>query len=227
MRSKLLLLALLSAAWTVVPLASAFAQQGGGDDQGDSGESKKKKKDEWELRQAPLPSTHAAGACPYVKVLYDAARFEEFKNDEEASSAVAYTGEIQGVTSDCTYKGDEPIVVKVAVQFMLGRGPQATDSHKSYGYWVAVTHRNRSVLAKQEFSLPVAFPNGQDRVGRSEQLGDIVIPRKDSSVAGDNFEILIGFDVSPTMAEFNEDGKRFHVDAGAPTTVAEAKSGGK
>ena len=225
MRLKLLMLALVCTAWTVVPATAALAQQGG-DDQ-DSSESKKKKKDEWELRQAPLPSKHAAGACPYVKVLYDAARFEEFKSAEEASSAVAYTGEIQSVTSDCTYKGDEPIRVKVAVQFMLGRGPQATDSHKTYGYWVAVTHRNRSVLAKQEFSLPVSFPAGQDRVGLSEQLGDILIPRKDSSVDGDNFEILVGFDVTPAMAEFNEDGKRFHVDAGAPTTVAEAKTGGK
>ena len=226
MRLKLLMLAIVcTTAWTVVPVTAALAQQGGGDDQ-DSTESKKKKKDEWELKQAPLPTKHAAGPCPYVKILYDAARYQEFKNAEEASAAVAYTGEIQNVAADCTYKGDEPIRVKMSVQFMLGRGPQATDNHKTYGYWVAVTHRNRSVLAKEEFSLPITF-GSSDRVGHVEQLGDILIPRKDASVAGDNFEILVGFDVTPEMAVFNEDGKRFRVNAGAPTTVAEASSGGK
>ena len=227
MRRTLFMLFVLVTAWTVVPVASALAQAGGGeqgDDQSDA--DKKKKKDEWELKQAPLPGKKNAGPCPYVKVLYDAARYEEFKDKEEASSAVGYTGEIEGITSDCDYKGLEPIHVKMDVEFSFGRGPQAPGRHKTFTYWVAVTHRNREVLAKQEFTLPVDFPAGQDRVALVDKIKDITIPRHDNTVSGENFEVLVGFDVTPEMADFNRQGKRFRINAGAPV-VAEADTKGR
>ena len=48
------------------------------------------------------------------------------------------------------------------------------------------------------------------------------LPRGDATTSGENFEILIGFDVTPQMAEFNRLGKRFRVNAVAPTAVAAA-----
>jgi len=233
MRRTFLMLIVLMTAWTVVPVTKALAQgrgggpgggAGGGADQDDS-DKKRKSKDEWELRQAPLPGKRNAGPCPYVKVLYDAARYEEFKDGQQASSAVTYTGEIEGISADCSYRAAEPIKVKVDLRFALGRGPQATDSHKTYTYWVAVTHRNREVLAKEYYTLPVSFPSGQDRIGLSDRIDNITIPRANTTVSGENFEILVGFDVTPEMADFNRLGKRFRLNAGAPA-VAEAKSGG-
>jgi uncharacterized linocin/CFP29 family protein len=50
----------------------------------------------------------------------------------------------------------------------------------------------------------------------TEKLEGIVIPRASLETSGANFEVLIGFDVTPAMAEFNRDGKRFRVSAGAP-----------
>ena len=224
MRRNLLMLIVLLTAWTVVPVATALAQSAPSDDQSD--QDKKKKKDEWELRQAPLPGKKNAGPCPFVKVLYDASRFEEFKDNQEASSAVGYTGEIENISADCQYKASEPIKVKMEVKFGFGRGPQARGSRKTYTYWVAVTHRNREVLAKQEFAVPVEFPSGQDRIGYIDKISDITIPRANTTVSGENFEILVGFDVTPEMVEFNREGKRFRLNAGAPV-VAEAKTGGR
>lgn len=222
MRRALLMLPVLIAAWTVVPAIHALAQDNGGQ----SDEDKKKKKEEWELKQAPLPQQKNAGPCPYVKVLYDAGRYEEFKGDQEASAQVAYTGEIEGLTADCAYKASDPIHNKISIHFGLGRGPQGLQARKTYRYWIAVTHRNKSVLAKEYFDLPVTFPAGQDRVAVQDTINDIVIPRADSKVSGENFEILVGFDVTPEMADFNRDGKRFRINAGGPQ-VAEAQAGGK
>ena len=224
MRRTLLMLIFLSTAWTMVPVASALAQGGGGgggDDQSD--QDKQKKKDEWELKQAPLPGKKNGGPCPYVKVLYDAARYEEFKDNQEASGSVAYAGEIENLTADCEYKGADPIKLKMDVQFGFGRGPAGTSQHKTFTYWVAVTQRNRRVLAKEEFTLPVEFPSGQDRVGMVDHIKGITIPRADKTVSGDNFEILVGFDVTPEMADFNRQGKRFRINAGGPV-LAEAKT---
>jgi hypothetical protein len=226
MRRNAVLIPLLLAAWVALPASSALAQYGQGrpgqDSQDEEAAKSKKKNDEWNLYQAPLPGKRNAGPCPYVKVLYDAARYEEFKDNQEASSAVGYTGEIQGVNAACEYKGDDPIRLKMRIGFSLGRGPQATDDHKTYRYWVAVTARNQQVLAKEWFDLPVDF-KGKDRTEVEQKVEGIVIPRAKSSVSGTNFEVLVGFEVTPAMAEFNREGKRFRINAG----VADASPGGQ
>ena len=76
---------------------------------------KKKSKEEWNNVQAPLQALRNEGPCPFVKVLYDAGRYIEFKDAKEASANVAYTGEIQGISAGCQYKDDEPIQVQLEV----------------------------------------------------------------------------------------------------------------
>ena len=190
----------------------AHAQdQGGQDDQSDDekAQEKGKKDSEWSERSLRLKQVHAEGPCPYVKVLYDAARYQEFKDNKEATSAAQWTGEINGISSDCAYKGSDPIQVGMDVSFSLGRGPMADGETKTYHYWVAVTERDKTVLAKQDFDLPVTFQNGQQSVDVNTRVEGIVIPRADISVSGSNFEVLIGFDVTPQMVDFNREGKHF------------------
>ncbi len=213
----------LSAGPVAAQISGGRGGGGGGDDQAAKDEAKKKKRDEeFGKAVAPLPSLRNAGPCPFVKVLYDAARYVEFKDNAEASANAGYTGEIENITSACAYKSDEPIRVTAQVLFELGRGPQAASRAKTYRYWVAVTDRNNAVIDKREFDLPVQFPAGQDRVSQIEKLAGIVIPRKDAKVSGANFEVLLGFDVTPQMAAFNRDGKRFLPNAGgrAPQVAA-------
>jgi hypothetical protein len=106
--------------------------------------------------------------------------------------------------------------------FALGRGPQATSANKTYRYWVAVTQRNKEVIAKEYFNLPVSFSGNEDRKLVTEQIKGIVIPRADIKVSGSNFEVLVGFDVDEKMAEFNREGKRFRVNAAAQASAAPA-----
>jgi hypothetical protein len=219
MRRPLFAALVLIAAWTAIPLSSiALAQD---KDPEQEAKDKKKKEDEWGDKQAPLPALRNAGPCPYVKVLYDAGRYVELKDNKETVSAVGYTGEIEGLSSGCAYKSDEPIKVRVDLLFGLGRGQQATGSQHTYRYWVAVTDRNNEVIAKQYFNLPVTFPAGQDRTLVTDKIEGIVIPRIKPTVSGSNFEVLIGFDVTPEMVAFNRLGKRFRPNAG----VAQAAVG--
>lgn len=174
-----------------------------------AGQDKAAKDDEWGDRELHLKKLKAEGPCPYVKVLYDAARYHEFKDNKESSASAQWTGEINGINADCAYKGAQPIQVAMAIGFSLGRGPQAEGQTKVYRYWVAVTERDKTVLAKQEFELPVTFAAGQDRRDVSVLLENIQIPRADIQVSGENFEVLVGFDVTPQMADFNREGKHF------------------
>jgi hypothetical protein len=167
------------------------------------------------LRQRPN-----AGPCPYVKILYDAARYVELADNRAAVANVGYTGEIEGVTAGCSYRGDDPITVQMDMLFHLGRGPQATADQRTYRYWIAVTARNEAVLAKEYFDLPVDFKGG--RTAAMTQERTIVIPRLNTEVSGSNFEVLVGFDVTPEMAEFNRDGSRFRVNAGGGAPAPQA-----
>lgn len=164
-------------------------------------------------RIAPLRQRVNAGPCPFVKVLYDAARYVELADNRAATANVGFTGEIEGVTAGCSYRDDDPITVQMDVLFNLGRGPQASGDQRTYRYWIALTERNSAVLAKEYFDLPVDFDGGRTASVTEEKT--IVIPRKGPEVSGSNFEILVGFEVTNEMAEFNRTGSRFRVNAGS------------
>src|ERR1700709_400953 len=62
-------------------------------------DAKKKKRDkEWGDSAAPLPQMRNAGPCPFVKSLYDASRYVEFKDAREASANVGFSGAIPGIS---------------------------------------------------------------------------------------------------------------------------------
>lgn len=211
------------------PLFAQYTGGGGGGGEADKQQeedarSAKRKEEFGTGAKLPLPELKNAGPCPFAKVLYDAARYVEFKDSVEASANVVYSGEIENITSNCVYKGAEPIKVVMRVRFALGRGPQARDAHKTYRYWVAVTDRNHAVLDKQWFDLPVTFPAGRDRVSVADDFKGITIPRASSKVSGANFEILTGFEVTPAMADFNRQGKRFKANAGQSETPTRVSS---
>ena len=222
MRFVLLATALAAASLAGLETASAQQQRRPGDTSRNPQEQQQQRPQQ-QRERAPvlgrLPGERNAGPCPFVKVLYDAARYVEFAEPREVASAVAWTGEIQGVEADCRYREDDPIQVEVDLLFSFGKGPRAQGQSKSYRYWVAVTERNRTVLAKEWFQIDADFDAGRDRAAYRERLGGITIPRASQTISGNNFEILVGFEVTPEMAAFNRDGKRFRVDA-APTTAA-------
>ncbi|HEY9218900.1 MAG TPA: Tat pathway signal sequence domain protein [Phenylobacterium sp.] len=227
MRRSLLLaaaLVMVGTGFTAPAYAQGQRRQQQDDEKSREAAAKKRKQsEEWGDTQAPLAQLRNAGPCPYVKVLYDAARYVEFQGGREASAAVGYSGEIQGISATCEYKDAEPIRVRMEVLFELGKGPTAQGSSHSYRYWVAVTKRNDVIIDKQYFDLPVNFPNGQPRIYATETIDQITIPRATMTTSGANFEILIGFEVTPQMAEFNRAGKRFRVNVGGDAGGAAAQ----
>jgi hypothetical protein len=193
-RSALFTLAAVFAVFAASPAQMALAQVSGNDkDQQAEDAARKKRDQEWTPRQAPLPSHKNVGPCPYV-------------------------GEIQGISAACQYIGPAPIKVEFEVLFALGRGPQAQGARKDYAYWVAVTDRNRQVISKEYFNVAADFGHDDRVLERRDH--ELTIPRANPTVSGGNFEILIGFDVTPEMAAFNRDGKRFRVNATAPATAS-------
>jgi len=155
------------------------------------------------------------GPCPRAFALYDASRLVEIRGDgAEKFSNVGFTGEIESVRSLCRYYADRPITADLTIDFSLGRGPAASSETVTYNYFVAATRKNVDVLEKAVFPLTVTFPAGQDRVSVRETVDEIIFPRANDTTSGENFEIVVGFVVTPEQRAFNADGKRFRVSAG-------------
>ena len=142
----------------------AMAQGGGAppaqDPSQKAGDARKEEKNrqerinkEFEQNELPVPNLDNAGPCPFVKVLYDASRFVEFSSAQKTAGNVAYSGEVQGVSSTCHYKGSDPITVEMLTTFAIGKGAQATSVNKPVRYWVAVTDRDKAILGKQTFDF--------------------------------------------------------------------------
>ena len=152
------------------------------------------------------------GPCPLMGVLYDTARvvrFEQPGNQRYAN--IAFTGEMQGVRGLCRYVDADPIRMNMEIEMAFGRGPAATTDHQTYRYWVAVTRRGRAPIEKVYFDVDVRFPRGEQVVTQRERIDQIVIPRANEEISGENFEILVGFELTPEQLQFNRDGRRFRI----------------
>ncbi len=157
-----------------------------------------------------------AGPCPLMGVLYDSSRTVQFAEpNNERYANIAFTGEVQGVRGLCRYVDADPITMSVEVDMAFGRGPAATADRQTYRYWVAVTRRGRTPIEKAYFDVDVRFDRGEAVVTHTEQIERIVIPRASAETSGENFEILVGFELTPEQLQFNRDGRRFRIDAGA------------
>ena len=100
------------------------------------------------------------------------------------------------------------------IEMDFGRGPAASGSSATYEYFIAVTRKNLAVIHKEVFPISVTFEPGEDRVKIIEKIDQISIPRASENTSGINFEIIVGFVVTPEQRAFNASGKRFRVSAG-------------
>jgi hypothetical protein len=154
-----------------------------------------------------------AGACPPVGSLYDVSRYVKFaQQDSENYQDIEFTGEITDVRTFCRYADDDPLVAQLEVDFAFGKGDAAKTGKHDFPYFVAVTRRNGKVLAKEYYTASVDF-GGKRLAGKTESFSKIEIPRADVSIAGTNFEIVVGFDLAPEQLAFNRAGKRFRLNA--------------
>lgn len=155
-----------------------------------------------------------AGPCPLMGVLYDSARIVKFAQPGSQRYAnIEFTGEMQGVNGLCRYVESDPIAMSIEIDMAFGRGPAATSDRQTYRYWVAVARRGQAPIEKAYFDVDVRFPRGELVVTRREEIERIVIPRANDQISGENFEILVGFELTPEQLAFNREGRRFRIDS--------------
>jgi len=154
------------------------------------------------------------GPCPLMGVVYDTSRIVDFAQpNNERYANIEYTGEMQGIRGLCRYVDANPIRMSIEVDMAFGRGPAATAETRTYRYWVAVARRGVAPIEKTYFDVEARWDRDEQVVRYTQQIEDIMIPRANADTSGENFEILVGFELTPEELAFNRAGKRFRVDS--------------
>jgi hypothetical protein len=156
------------------------------------------------------------GPCPVVGSLYDASRLVEVGAAERHEN-VGFTASIEGANGFCRYVGKNPLTMGITVDFAFGKGPAAQGDTRSYRYFVAVTRRDSVVLAKEYFTVDARFRPGQTVIRKRETIEGITIPRATETISGTNFEVVVGFELTPEQLAFNRSGKRFLMQTTKPS----------
>lgn len=176
----------------------------------------------WFDRMTGQDNRQNVGPCPLMAVLYDNARMVDFAApNQERYANIEYTAEMEGVHGLCRYVDADPITISLDIDMAFGRGPAATSDRQTYRYWVAVTRRGVAPIEKAYFDVDVRWPRGEAVVNHRERIERIVIPRATPDLSGENFEVLVGFELTPEQLQFNRDGKRFRIDSAQRATSSE------
>ncbi|MBL4595741.1 MAG: hypothetical protein JKX99_04085 [Robiginitomaculum sp.] len=154
------------------------------------------------------------GVCPQALVLWDAARKVQI-GEPQTYANIGFTAEILSVRSLCTYVGTNPIDATLEIDFAFGRGPAAVGMEADFSYFVSVTRKNRAIITKETYPLPIKFRQPDQIVRHTEKFASILIPRLQQNTSGNNFEIIVGFELNENELEFARSGKRFRVNAGS------------
>ncbi|MEM9898924.1 MAG: hypothetical protein AAF742_06050 [Pseudomonadota bacterium] len=144
--------------------------------------------------------------CPSAIVLEEAARQVVF-DGEPSLDSIEWSAEIQDLSLTCRYFGDKPINAEIDFSIAVGKGPAAKSDEHEFRYFVAVTRRNREVIAKKTFAKKVDFGSNNSIKVFNESVDDIVIPRAREQISGANFEIVLGLAVTRDQAIYNRSGK--------------------
>ena len=105
----------------------------------------------------------------------------------------------------CEYD-DLHVDVETAFEIIAARGPKAGTSRVVIVFFAAIISPDGQVIAKETFESRVEFPQNRRRVGVREQVTQ-KIPLT-AQVAGQDYQILVGFQLTPDQLEYNQSRRR-------------------
>jgi hypothetical protein len=141
--------------------------------------------------------------CPGVSILGDASEITLFAQGRgQDLTDVAYRASIERVASNCDYtRAGDTVTSTVAVRLVATRGPAAQSSEETFVFFVAVVDKDQKILARERFDSTFTFQANQRQAAAIEEIEQILPIRAD--LRGIDYEILVGFELTPEQLEFN------------------------
>lgn len=145
--------------------------------------------------------------CPPVYIMSDAAKMTKFRPGTGRDlTDVEMEGEIVAFKGDCVYDSNGgDVTLKLA--FELRRGPAAQGKTLDVSYFVAMPKFYPAPEAKGEFTFQATFPDNVDILRVTDEEVTVRVPVRTKELI-DNYEIYLGFQLTPEELENNRRHKR-------------------
>ncbi|MHA1113095.1 MAG: hypothetical protein ACTSRY_01120 [Alphaproteobacteria bacterium] len=132
-----------------------------------------------------------APLCPVAAVVGDARTVAQYAPGQGRDlTDVTFEAAIGAAVLACEFDKNE-LTVELRVEVIAQRGPADRSRRGDFEYFVAIADGQHNILAKERFTLSVAFPGNRTRVGVFEKLEQVIYLKQGE--AGDSYDIYVGF----------------------------------
>lgn len=139
--------------------------------------------------------------CPNVLILGKAGSLVRFVDGPGRDiTDVVFRARIADFQGSCAHE-DNAVDVKLLITFAVERGPANKDRRAAFEYFVAIPRFHPRPEGKRRFRIGVPFAANATRVFYRDEL-NLDIPLRKGEV-GANYDVFIGFQLSPSELEFN------------------------
>ena len=142
-----------------------------------------------------------APACPQTGILGDAADVTHFRSAGTDLTDMVVDGRITGLSGKCSYVDAAHLLTTLSVNLELNRGPAMAGREVDITYFVSVA-KGDVILDKRDYTLRVEFPRNNGKLRLTGEQIDLNLPTP-GKVAGSDYRILIGFQLTPQELAFN------------------------
>lgn len=140
--------------------------------------------------------------CPQVSMLADTSRITKFREGPGRDiTDIEYEAEIGAYKGECVYKDDDSVELTLTVAIDAMRGPAAAGNTIETSYFIAIPAFYPSPAAKSVLPIRVEFPENISKVRFRDEDVVMRIPLKGK--AGTEFEVFLGFQLTPDQLEYN------------------------
>ncbi|NQV46821.1 MAG: hypothetical protein HQ504_03480 [Rhodospirillaceae bacterium] len=149
----------------------------------------------------PLP-------CPKTTVLADASSVTRFINATGRDIIdIDFEGTISGLSGSCAYNIDEDtgegvINLEARPEFKISRGAANKTRQVEFLYFASLVDAEGQVIEKQTFPFALKFKGNKTTIVDEDAPLELTIPVKFGQ-SGDDFNILVGFQISREELEYN------------------------
>lgn len=145
--------------------------------------------------------------CPTVAIVAEAADVTKFLpgpgRDLTDVVAEAHIDDFDGSCITDTDANSRQVEVELRLNITARRGPASSERQAKLEYFVAIGDRDNAILAKKTFAGAFEFEGNRTLSSIAEELVQR-IPLGDGET-GENFKILIGFQLSDEELQYNRD----------------------
>jgi hypothetical protein len=146
------------------------------------------------------------GACPRFLILGGADEVTKFRPGTGRDvTDVAFRASVADFNGTCGYDKDS-VKVTLNVVFEIERGPASTARDAAFQYFVAIPQFHPDPAGKQVFPVSARFEGAAPQLVFVDALA-MTIPIKDKQLGAD-YEVYLGFQLTPDEIEWNRTHKR-------------------